>query len=60
MLVDDKNIEYYLDYTEQPLSLDAGYLIVDTNTKTIVSNQSAFSKQHLKPSYAKDWFWIET
>jgi len=42
---------------QQPLDLDAGYILIDVNTQTVVSCQSAFHKQHIPT--LKDWTWVE-
>ena len=56
---DFKNMQYYLKEMQDAIPLDAGYLLVDVEKKTIINGQSAFAKEHLHPKYSEDWFWIE-
>lgn len=42
----------------QPVYADAGYIIIDQNTRTIINAQCAFSKHHIK-QYYQEWVWID-
>ena len=56
---DFKNTRCYTKNIEDPIFLDAGYLLVDREKRVIVNCQNAFARQHVHPNFSKEWLWIE-
>ena len=58
-----KNIELIKHFVRQKYYLDAGYLLVDMNEKTVISNQDGFSISHLpkqsRQALLKEWNYVD-